>query len=43
VDPPERLREEAQILGERIAQNSPEVLRATKKALWGALETRRAG
>jgi enoyl-CoA hydratase/carnithine racemase len=38
VDPPERLREEAQTLGEKIARNSPAAMRATKKALWGALE-----
>ncbi len=39
VDPPDRLREEAQALGEKIARNSPAAMRATKKALWGALET----
>jgi enoyl-CoA hydratase/carnithine racemase len=39
VDPPERLREEAQSLGEKIARNSPAAMRATKRALWGALET----
>ncbi len=38
VDPPERLREEAQALAEKIARNSPAALRATKKALWSALE-----
>ena len=38
VDPPERLRDEAQALAEKIARNSPEVLRATKRALWRALE-----
>jgi enoyl-CoA hydratase len=38
VDPPERLREEAQALGEKIAKNSPAALRATKRALWAALE-----
>jgi enoyl-CoA hydratase/carnithine racemase len=38
VDPPERLREEAQTLAERIAQNSPAAMRASKRALWGALE-----
>jgi enoyl-CoA hydratase/carnithine racemase len=38
VDPPERLRDEAQALAERIAENSPAAMRATKKALWGALE-----
>jgi enoyl-CoA hydratase len=39
VDPPERLREEAQALGEKIARNSPAAMRATKRALWGALES----
>jgi enoyl-CoA hydratase len=39
VDPPERLREEAQALAEKIARNSPEAMRLTKQALWGALET----
>jgi enoyl-CoA hydratase len=48
VDPPERLREAAQELAEKIARNPPAVLAATKRALWGALETgltdaRRAG
>ena len=38
VDPPERLREEAQALGETIARNSPAAMRATKRALWRALE-----
>ena len=38
VDPPERLREEAQALAEKIARNSPAAMRATKRALWGALE-----
>jgi enoyl-CoA hydratase/carnithine racemase len=38
VDPPERLRERAQQLGETIARNSPSAMRATKRALWGALE-----
>jgi enoyl-CoA hydratase/carnithine racemase len=38
VDPPERLREEAQILAEKIARNSPAAMAATKRALWGALE-----
>jgi enoyl-CoA hydratase len=38
VDPPDRLRAEAQALAEKIAQNSPAAMRATKKALWGALE-----
>jgi enoyl-CoA hydratase len=39
VDPPDRLRDEAQALAEKIARNSPAAMRATKKALWGALET----
>jgi enoyl-CoA hydratase/carnithine racemase len=38
VDPPERLREEAQALAEKIATNSPAAMAATKRALWGALE-----
>lgn len=38
VDPPERLRAEAADLAEKIARNSPAALRATKRALWGALE-----
>ena len=38
VDPPERLGEEAQALGELIARNSPAALARTKRALWGALE-----
>jgi enoyl-CoA hydratase/carnithine racemase len=38
VDPPERLREEAQALAERIARNSPAAMAATKRALWQALE-----
>ena len=38
VDPPERLREEAQALAEKIARNSPAAMRASKKALWEALE-----
>ncbi len=38
VDPPERLRDEAQQLGEKIARNSPAAMRVTKQALWGALE-----
>ncbi len=38
VDPPERLREVAQELGETIARNSPAAMAATKRALWGALE-----
>ena len=39
VDPPERLREEAQALAEKIAKNSPAAMRATQRALWGALES----
>jgi enoyl-CoA hydratase/carnithine racemase len=39
VDPPERLRDAAQELGEKIAKNSPAAMAATKRALWGALET----
>ena len=38
VDPPERLREAAQELAEKVARNSPAALAATKRALWGALE-----
>ena len=38
VDPPERLREEAQALAETVARNSPAAMAATKRALWGALE-----
>ena len=38
VDPPEKLREVAQALAEKIAKNSPSAMRATKRALWGALE-----
>jgi enoyl-CoA hydratase len=48
VDPPGRLREQAQALGEKIARNSPAAMRITKQVLWGALEVgltdaRRAG
>ena len=39
VDPPEQLRDEAQELAEKIARNSPAAMAATKRALWGALET----
>ncbi len=39
IDPPEHLRDAAQELGERIARNSPAAMAATKRALWGALET----
>jgi enoyl-CoA hydratase/carnithine racemase len=35
---PERLRDEAQALAERIARNSPAAMAATKRALWQALE-----
>jgi enoyl-CoA hydratase len=35
---PERLRDAAQELAERIARNSPTALAHTKRALWGALE-----
>jgi enoyl-CoA hydratase len=38
IDPPERLREAAQELAEKVARNSPVAMAATKKALWGALE-----
>ena len=38
VDPPEALEETAQRLAEQIARNSPAAVRATKRALWGALE-----
>jgi len=38
VDPPERLPAVAQELAEKIARNSPAAMRATKRALWGALE-----
>ena len=39
VDPPARLHEVAQALGETIARNSPEVLQHTKQLLWRALES----
>ena len=39
VDPPERLRDEAQQLAETIARNSPAAMAATKRALWGGLES----
>jgi enoyl-CoA hydratase len=39
VDPGEQLRDEAQALAEKIAKNSPAAMAATKRALWGALET----
>ena len=38
VDPPERLHEAAQELAEKIARNSPAAVRATKRALWQAME-----
>ncbi len=38
VDPPDQLRPAAQELAEKIAQNSPAAMAATKRALWGALE-----
>ena len=38
VDPPEKLRDAAQALGEKIARNSPAAMAATKRALWAALE-----
>jgi enoyl-CoA hydratase/carnithine racemase len=38
VDPPERLRAVAQSLAETIAKHSLPALRATKRALWAALE-----
>ena len=40
VDPPSRLRQRAQEIGETIAQRSSDELAATKKALWSALEGR---
>lgn len=39
VDPPGSLEEVAQVLADRIAENSPAATRVSKKALWGALET----
>jgi enoyl-CoA hydratase len=38
VEPPENLRDAAQALAEKIARNSPAAMRASKQALWGALE-----
>jgi enoyl-CoA hydratase len=38
VDPPERLREAAQELAERIAQQPAEQLAAVKRALWESME-----
>jgi enoyl-CoA hydratase/carnithine racemase len=43
VDPPDRLREEAQRVAETIARNSPAALAATKKALWRAVDQRWSG
>ena len=34
----ERLRDAAQELAEKVAKNSPAAMKATKRALWGALE-----
>ena len=39
VDPPGRLRKAAQALAETVARNSPAAMAATKRALWGALES----
>ena len=39
VDPPGQLRDAAQELAEKIAKNSPAAMAATKRALWGALES----
>jgi enoyl-CoA hydratase/carnithine racemase len=39
VDPPERLRAEAQALAETIAANDADALRAVKRAVWASLET----
>lgn len=38
VDPPERLRDAARELAQKVARNSPAAMAATKRALWGALE-----
>ena len=38
VDPPARLREEAQALAERVSRNSPTAMATSKRALWQALE-----
>ena len=38
VDPPERLRDAARELAEKIGRNSPAAMAATKHALWRALE-----
>jgi len=42
VDPPEKLEETAQALAEKIAQNSPSALMASKRAVWHAREMGRA-
>ena len=39
VDPPSRLRDAARELAGKVARNSPAAMAATKRALWGALET----
>jgi enoyl-CoA hydratase/carnithine racemase len=39
VDPPDRLRAAAVELAEKICHNSPTAMAATKRALWGALES----
>ena len=39
VDPPDRLRAAARELAGKVARNSPAAMAATKRALWGALET----
>ena len=36
---PDALEDTAQALGEKVARNSPAAMAATKRALWGALET----
>jgi enoyl-CoA hydratase/carnithine racemase len=38
VHPPDQLQDEAQMLAEKMARNSPAAMAATKRALWGALE-----
>jgi enoyl-CoA hydratase/carnithine racemase len=38
VEDPDQLQPEVQALAEKIAKNSPAAMRATKRALWGALE-----
>jgi enoyl-CoA hydratase len=38
IDPPDRLRDAAQELAEKVARNSPAAMAATKRALWGSLE-----